>query len=107
MTFRVHITDEAVIDVRAILRWLEERSPVGAEAWYRKWLEVLEILKQRADAFGLAPESEDHSEPIRQTLFKTRRGRAYRGLFAVRGHEVFILHVRGPGQNLLGHKELT
>jgi plasmid stabilization system protein ParE len=101
MTFRVQLTDAATADVRAILRWIEERSPAGAEAWYRRWLEVLQSVSQRAEAFGLAPESEDHPESIRQVVFKTKHGRPYRALFAVRGAEAFILHVRGPGQELL------
>jgi plasmid stabilization system protein ParE len=101
MKFHVHLTDNAKGDIRAILRWLESRSPAGAEAWYRKWLDALETLRERADSLGLAPESDDHPTPIRQILFKTRRGRFYRALFAVRELEVFVLHVRGPGQDLI------
>jgi plasmid stabilization system protein ParE len=105
MKFRVILTDAAKSDIRAILHWLEPRSPAGAEAWYRKWLEVLDALSDRADALGLAPESDDHPEPIRQILFKTKRGRFYRALFAVREREVFVLHVRGPGQDLVQSQE--
>ena len=106
MTVRVHLTDAAIADIGAILRWIEERSVPGSEAWYRRWLEVLDSLRERADVFGLAPESEDHPEPIHQVLFKTKRGRRYRALFSVRENEVFVLHVRGPGQRLLRPDEL-
>jgi plasmid stabilization system protein ParE len=106
MTFRVRLTDAASADIQAILRWIEERSLAGADAWYRRWLEVLDSLCYRADAFGLAPESDDHPEPIRQVTFKTKRGRRYRALFSIRNQEVFVLHVRGPGQRLLRPDEL-
>ena len=53
MRFHVHLTDNAKGDIRAILRWLESRSPAGAEAWYRKWLDDLETLRGRADSLGL------------------------------------------------------
>jgi hypothetical protein len=39
-------------------------------------------------------------------IFKTRRGRAYRALFLIRGDVVFVLHVRGPGQRPLEPGEL-
>ncbi|MGD9722956.1 MAG: type II toxin-antitoxin system RelE/ParE family toxin [Pirellulales bacterium] len=106
MTFRVNLTDAAKDDIRAILRWIAERSPDGAEAWYGRWLAVLESLKEGGASFGLAPESEDHSESIRQVVFRTKRGRRYRALFSVRDDQVFVLHVRGPGQRLLRPDEM-
>ena len=101
MKFRVDLTDAAKADIRAILTWIEGRSASGADAWYRRWLGVLKTLQQSADDFGLAPESADHSEPISQIVFKTKRGLPYRALFAIRADEVFILRVRGPGQDLI------
>ncbi len=106
MSFHVHLTDSASADLRAILGWIAERSPAGSEAWYRRWLEVLDSLKERTDSYGLAPESEDHTEQIRQVIFRTKRGRPYRALFVLRDKEVFVLHVRGPGQRLLRPDEL-
>jgi plasmid stabilization system protein ParE len=106
MSFQVSLTDGASSDVRTILRWIEERSPAGALSWYRAWQKVLQSLHQQADKFGVAPESEDHPETIFQVVFKTRRGRPYRALFILRDSHVFVLHVRGPGQNLLGHGEI-
>ena len=106
MTFRVNLSARATSDVDAILRWIEDRSPAGAAAWYQRWLEALETISQRADGLGLAPESEDHPEAIRQIIFKTKHGRPYRALFALHGAEAFILHIRGPGQKLLGPEEL-
>ena len=106
MTFSVWVTAGAQSDVRLILHWLSERSPAGADAWYHRWLETLDQLQRRADSAGLAPESEDHPEAIRQVLFKTRRGRNYRALFVIRDRDVFVLHVRGPGQDYLRPEEI-
>ena len=102
MSFQVSVTEGATF----ILRWIEERSAAGAASWYRVWQKVLRSLRERADKFGVAPESDDHPEVIFQVVFKTRRGRPYRALFAIRDSEVFVLHVRGPGQNLLGKGEV-
>ncbi|MEX2113234.1 MAG: hypothetical protein WD845_08620 [Pirellulales bacterium] len=106
MSYRVHLTHSAEVDVDAILKWLRERSPAGSETWFRRWREVLDSLGNRADACGLAPESEDHPHAIRQVIFKTKQGRPYRVLFAIREDCVFVLHVRGPGQDVVRPEEL-
>lgn len=106
MRFRVILTAAANSDIRDILAWLAMRSASGALAWYRRWLTVLCELADAAEGFGVAPENERHPEPIRQVLFKTRRGRTYRALFVVRGSDVFVLHVRGPGQRPLEPGEI-
>ena len=68
MTFSVKLTASARRVVRSILRWIEERSPSGAETWYRRWLEVLKRLGQSGDTLGVAPEDEDREETIRQVI---------------------------------------
>jgi plasmid stabilization system protein ParE len=100
VSYSVQLTDAATDNVRSILRWLERRSPAGADAWYRKFLEVLEILKERADSLGLAPESTGERS-LRQVLFRTRRGKYYRALYEIRESNVFVVHVRGHGQDLV------
>ena len=98
MSLSVNLTAKAKRDVRIILSYIQKRSRRGAEAWYRRWLEVLERLAETAPDFGIAAEDEDHEVTIRQAVFKTRRGLPYRALFIVREEKVFVLHVRGPGQ---------
>lgn len=45
----------------------------------------------------LAAEADHFDESLRQVLFKTRRGRAYRALFVIRGRVVHVLcHSRKP-----------
>lgn len=106
MTYSVTLTTSAKRDVQSILRWIEERSRSGAETWYRRWLEVLGLLGKQGDSLGLAPENEDHDETIHQSVFKTRRGLAYRAVFIVRSDTVFVLRVRGPGQDFLRPDEV-
>lgn len=101
MSFQVYLTEAAKDDIRIILRWIGNRSSAGAEAWRSRWLETLDDLKSRAETFGIAPESEAHREKIRQALFRTKSGKTYRTLFVIRDHDVFVLHIRGPGQDLL------
>ena len=106
MSFSVTVTAAAERDLRTIIDWLEQRSHSGAETWYRRWLEVLARLEESGDAIGVAPEDEDHEETIRQVLFKTRRGLPYRALFIVRDETLFVIHVRGPGQDLISPDEM-
>lgn len=106
MTFNVELTRRAESDIDGILSWLRDRSPQGAEAWYRVWSEVLGKLREHASAYGVAPENADHEHEIRHVVFKTRRGRRYRALFTIRNRDVFVLHVRRPGQDVVGPNEL-
>lgn len=39
-------------------------------------------------------------------MFKTRKGRKYRVLFTIQDQTAIILHVRGPGQDLLDPDDL-
>jgi len=101
MTYEPLLLPRAQADVDSIVRFLAERSPQGAIAWRERWEDVLRQLRTKPLECGLAPESAGYEAEIRQLLFKTRRGRTYRALFTVVGRGVYILHVRGPGQNLL------
>jgi plasmid stabilization system protein ParE len=102
MTHNVELTRRAEVDVDGILGWLRERSPQGAAAW----CEVLDKLRKQPTAYGLAPEDTDRQDEIRHVVFKTRRGRRYRALFMIRNQTVFVLHVRGPGQDVVRTDEL-
>jgi toxin ParE1/3/4 len=101
MTYEVLLLPRAQHNIDQILRYLTLRSPQGAIAWKERWEQVLDELRIGPLACGVAPESAKYEAEVRQILFKTRRGRTYRALFAVVGTGVFILHVRAPGQNLV------
>jgi plasmid stabilization system protein ParE len=106
MKFDVHLLWRAERDLDRIVTWLFERSPQGAAAWHRAWKETVGILQDSADSYGLAPENEGHYLEIRQIMFRTRRGRYYRALYTIRGKDVYVMHIRGPGQDLVSPDEL-
>ena len=99
MTFDVYELPKAKTDKRHILKWLLGRSAQGSRAWLKSYDDTLVTLSQNADAFGEALENKDcpHLD-VKQTFFKTRRGRVYRVLYFIHGADVYVLRVRGPGQ---------
>lgn len=106
MTYGPILLPRAEADVDSILGYLSERSRQGAASWAARWHDVLLELQKRPLSLGLAPEAADYDVEIRQILFKTRRGRVYRALFQVVGAKVYIMHVRGHGQDLLPPQDL-
>ena len=79
MSFVVQELPRARADKQAILEWLLERSRHGAAAWLDAYDEAIVRLRDRPDTFGQALENEDCPlVDVRQSLFKTRRGRVYR-----------------------------
>jgi len=107
MSRKVDLTHRARRDVEEIYEWIAERSHEGAKRWYAAFLEALEGLAAGAEARGLAPESGEFDQEVRQALFKTRKGRTYRALFTIAGTRVHVLAVRGPGQRLISPDELS
>jgi plasmid stabilization system protein ParE len=106
MTYHIILQPGAESDVERIIDYLADRSPEGAAAWCKAWGKVLAELRVRPETLGLAPESSYYEDEIRQALFKTRRGRTYRALFVVVYDAVHIIHVRGPGQDLVPPDDL-
>lgn len=102
----VRLTSQARADVDQILAYLLERSAQGAASWANRWEETVHDLAHSGHRRPLAPEDAYHSELIRHVVFRTRRGRSYRALFTVRGEILYILHVRGPGQDLVPPNEM-
>jgi len=106
MKFNAELLWRAERDVDHILTWLTERSPKGAASWLRRWDQTFAILESSADEYGLAPENEGHPLEIRQIMFRTRKGRDYRALYTIRGNDVYVMHIRAPGQDLVPPEEL-
>lgn len=106
MSFTVHTLWRAERDFDRIVSYLCERSPQGADSWLRAWEKAKQKLQDSADKFGLAPENEGQDLEVREFIFRTRKGRDYRVLYTIRDREVFIMHLRGPGQDLLSPEEL-
>ncbi len=101
MRFRVQIIPRAERDLDRIYGWLAKHSQQGAMTWHLRWLEVVGHLEQYADQAPFAPENPDHQEQIRHYIFKTRRGCRYRVLFTINRTTAYLLHIRGPGQQLV------
>jgi len=106
MSHRVEITEPAKRDADAIYDWLYGRSPDGALRWWQVFLTTLEELKHNPIGYATAPESNVFDEPVLQLQFKTRRGRRYRAFFIVRNNVVYVLRVRGGGQDLISHADI-
>ncbi|MEJ7592274.1 MAG: hypothetical protein WKF77_12050 [Planctomycetaceae bacterium] len=107
MSFEVVFTAEASVQALQIQDWIAERSFEGAIAWQKAlWLAVGK-LRERGSAFSLSAESHQFSEPLYQILFKTRRGFIYRGLFIVRDQTVFVVSVRGYGEDLVSPSDVV
>ena len=106
MTFAVHTLWRAERDFDRIVAWLCDRSPQGADAWLRAWEKTKETLHDSADKFGLAPENEGPELEVREITFRTRKGKDYRVLYTIRDRNVYIMHLRGPGQDLLSPDEV-
>jgi hypothetical protein len=106
MTYELLLVAKAEAQVDSIIRYLSARSPQGALAWCERWEQVLTDLVNDPFTFGLAPESAKYDAVVRQVLFRTLRGLRYRALFTIVGRGVYIIEVRGPGQNLVRRNQL-
>lgn len=106
MKYQLHITPSAKRNAQQILRYLEKRSRRGARAWYSAFQQMTVAVEASPASFPLAPENDRHEEEIRNAIFKTRKGLPYRALFLLRENQVYIVHVRGPGQNELDADEI-
>jgi plasmid stabilization system protein ParE len=106
MKFQAKLSWRAERDVEHILGWLHERSPQGAASWLRVWDRTFASLRESADQHGLATENEGQPMEVRQVMFRTRKGRDYRALFTIERDTVYVMHVRGPGQDLVPADQL-
>jgi plasmid stabilization system protein ParE len=106
MRFRVTLTATAEAEFRTQYAWIAERTQSGAQSWALAFHAALDQLKRVAISCPKAPETQHRDEVIYQRTFKTRRGRPYRMLFLIRDDVVYILHIRGPRQNLMQADEI-
>lgn len=107
MTLRLVMLRRARLDVDQIYDWIAKKSRDGAERWYLAFRAGCQRIVEVPESFSLAAEFDEGDErAVREFLFKTRRGRTYRGLFIVVEDEVRVLRVRGPGQPPLTRDEI-
>ena len=101
MIYLVETTESAEQEFEDQYDYIAKRSPQGANSWAVAFRDALKTLETKPTSYSLAPESKYHAEDIHQLLFSTRRGNTYRALFIVRGERVYVLHIRGEGQDLM------
>lgn len=99
MTQSVRVSARAEQDADTIFTWLSQRSPEGAARWYQCYLATLRSLPNVSQSCGLSPEADSLGIPVRQVLFKTRKGRTFRALFVVLDNLIHVIGVRGGGQD--------
>jgi plasmid stabilization system protein ParE len=108
MIYAVSLTRSANRDLEGCYAYIAKRSLRGAAAWTNAFQQqVLDALVIDPQSYEIAPESRDHPVEIRQKMFGTRQGKNYRALFTIRGQEVFVIHIRGPGQDLMSPDQLV
>lgn len=107
MSFHARVLSRARREYDNCLTYIAARSKPGAVAWARAFDRMLTRIEADPEVFPLAVEDEFVEFDLREALFKTRRGLVYRALFTVVGDDVLILHVRGPGQDLLSSESIT
>ena len=93
MIYRVVIQPPAKLDIDAAFTYLALRSMPAAEKWLDGLEDAIRSLGRFPQRCGLAPESAEFPEEIRQLLYG-RRGGTYRVLFVIRRRTVRVLHVR-------------
>jgi len=98
MKYKLIIQPRALAELDEAYRWIAQRSPENAARWFNRFVEALQTLERFPGRCGVAPESEQIGQEIRQLLYG-RRGGAYRALFVVRDDEVHILHIRHAARN--------
>jgi plasmid stabilization system protein ParE len=98
------IVERARANVDNIFNWLVTRS-VKVQS-LGTWRLIVERIASAPETDAEAAESDQLGRPLKQSLFKTRRGRTYRIVFQVDQGEIIILRVRGPGQAPLRNRDL-
>ena len=93
MSYTVVVQPPARLDIAAAHAYLHDRAPRAADLWLDKLEQAIASLTDMPRRCGIAPESKEFPEEIRQ-LLHGRRGGVYRVLVVVPGDEVRVLDVR-------------
>lgn len=83
----------------AYLWWATHRSTDQARRWYLKYLSTLETLRINPERYGLAPESSEHRETLRELSFGIGRRKTHRIIFTIYGDTVEVLALRHLAQD--------
>jgi plasmid stabilization system protein ParE len=104
MKYKLIIQPPALADLEDAYRWIAERSPERAVAWFNGFIEALNSLKTLPERCEVAAESKYFSAKVRQLLYG-KQGGVYRALYTIRGHEVHVLHIRHAARDFMSEDE--
>jgi plasmid stabilization system protein ParE len=105
-TYRVVVQGRVQRDVDSIIAWLTKRSPVGADRWAAAFESAKSLLAEDPVRYPLIDEKVRVRYVLRDTLFKTPKGKNYRAIFTIVGDEVRILRIRRPAQRPIRGRDL-
>jgi plasmid stabilization system protein ParE len=93
LTYRVEITDRALLDVDQAHSWIAEHISVAqANRWLHGLFRAIATLKRRPLRCPLAAENDKFPYDIREFLYG-KRWSVYRIIFTVRDDAVVVLYV--------------
>src|SRR4051794_12966888 len=105
MNFRLVIQPPAKLDIDAAFVYIANRSMTAAQRWVDGLEDAIRSLAMFPRRCGIAPESREFPDEIRQLIYGRRSGR-YRVLFVIRGRTVRVLHVRHGAQQTMSPDEI-
>ena len=105
MSYSVRILPRAENDLERMYDYISTRSPEGAERWLAAFEVAIGRLKVSPFLYVSAKEDKHFAFELRQFVFKTPHGRAYRTFYSVDENTVSILRVCGPAQAPLAPEE--
>jgi plasmid stabilization system protein ParE len=95
-SYRVELTDKALVDAGEAYFWINEQSEVVALRWYEGLMKAFLSLEKNPLRHPPAPENVFFEEEIRQLVYGK-----YRVLFTVEGETVYVLRVRHSAREYL------
>ncbi|HVT87460.1 MAG TPA: type II toxin-antitoxin system RelE/ParE family toxin [Tepidisphaeraceae bacterium] len=105
MKYSVLIQPPAETDIEAAYHYIRADSKLSANRWLTGLMKVILSLSSFPNRCGLARESREFDEPIRQLNFG-RRHNAYRIVFAIRANQIRVLRVLHGARETLLRNEL-
>ncbi|MGY8768785.1 MAG: type II toxin-antitoxin system RelE/ParE family toxin [Pirellulales bacterium] len=101
MNYTIVLLPQAEKDFEEIYLYLLNRSPNGATSWANEFYSKLKSLETTSTIYGFAAENDSFDFELRQLIFKTKSGNAYRALFSILDGKVVIRHIRGTGEDYI------
>jgi len=100
--FKVELTQNALDEAEAQWEYVTVDGVTGdATKWWNGLADAIESLADNPERCGLAPESDQFDQEMRQLLYGRRKRDRRRVLFTIKGKKVLVLHVRHGTQRHL------